>query len=233
MDNSSVVYWALFVEPNKFAERALLTEEPKRLISDLKDVYNPESGVFRCPAIKNKHMNTFVYKLPYEVVVSTMGGSGFYTKHDNTVQRISMYKEASSFEIKYQLIFYSFEDIILSTSPTFFHQTSYSSMGHIPSGEFNIARWFRPFAPNISMFPNCHIFKADKGEPLVYFNFLTEKRVTLKQFFITDLLFNVALDIGGHKGFIPYQPLQDLYDRASKSKIHKVIKKEILNNLLD
>lgn len=233
MNNSSIVYWGLFVEPNKFAERALLTEEPKRLIADLKDIYNQESFAFRCPSIKDKHLNTFVYKLPFDVTVSTMGGTGFYTQHDNVLQRISMYKEASSFEIRYQLIFYSFDDLIFETSPAYFHQTSYSSLGHLPSGSFNIGKWFRPFAPNVSMFPNVDVFRAVRGEPLCYFNFITDKKIVLKQFYMNEFLMNTASNFVEHKNFKPFEPLQDLYNKASKAKIHKVIKKEILNNLLD
>jgi hypothetical protein len=233
MSDSSIVYWALFVEPNKFAERALLTEPPKQVMSDLKHIYNPNSGVFRCPSVKEKHLNTFVYKLPFEVTVSTMGGTGFYSQYDNVTPRPPMYKEGFSFDINYQLIFYSFEDLMLQTSPPYFHQTSYSSLGHIPSGQFNIGKWFRPSAPNVSVFPKIDVFKAIKDDPLIYYNFVTDKRVVLKQFFLTDLLLNIALDSVDHKQFIPNQPLQDLYNRVTKGKVNKVIQKEILDNLLD
>jgi hypothetical protein len=115
----------------------------------------------------------------------------------------------------------------------YFHQTSYSSLGHIPSGQFNIGKWFRPSAPNVSVFPKIDVFKAIKGDALIYYNFATNKRVILKQFFVTDLLFNIALDSVDHKQFIPNQPLQDLYNRVTKGKINKVIQKDILSNLLD
>lgn len=233
MNNSITVYWGLYVDPLQFAERALITKEPIRLLTDLKDIYNPDSHIFLCPSVRNKHQNTFVYKLPFDVKVSTMNGTTFVSEHPNVTQRISMYKDAFAFDIDYQIIFFCFEDLEMQTSPAYFHQTSYSSLGHIPSGQFNIGKWYRPSAPNISMFPNMNIFKADRDEALVYYHFLTEKKVILKQFFVNDLLLHIGLNNVDHKKYVQNQSLKEIYARAKQGKINKVIQKEILNNLLD
>lgn len=231
--DTTTVYWGLFVRPNEFAERALLTKEPTRVISDLKDIYNPESQVFACPAVRDKHKNTFVYKLPFDVSVSNSKDAGYQSKYPNTTQRESMYKDGFSFDIWYHLIFYSFEELLIQTSPAYLHQNPWSALGHAPSGSFNIGRWFRPSAPNISVYPHIESIELKKGDALIYYNFATDKHVVLKQLFVTDLLFDTATGLAGHKFVVPNQPLDLLYDKFEGGKIDNLVQKEILENLLD
>lgn len=227
------VYWAIFTEPNKFAEKALLSYPPVNLIEDLKDIYAKESGVFSCPAVFNKHKNTFVYRSPFDISVTTMGGQGFYSSYDNVSQRSPMYKNGFSFDIDCQIIFYSFDDLEMQTSPPYFHQTSYSYFGHSPSGQFNISKWFRPSSPNISCFSGSTFFKLNKGEPIMYYYFLNNKKINLKQFVMTEKLFDIALASVNHKKFSLRQDLESLYKKFENAKFKKIIKEEILNNLLD
>ena len=229
--DTTTVYWGLFVRPDEFANRALLTKPPVRVISDLKDIYNPESKAFSCPAVRNKHKNTFVYKLPFDVSVSVRDGV-YQSKHLNTGQRQSMYKGGFSFDIDYQLIFYSFEELLLETSPPYMHQSPWTALGHTPSGSFNIGRWFRPSAPNISVYPNIESIELNQSDPLIYYNFVTDKQVVLQQFFVTDYLFDIAMNLVNHKLVVPNEPLDSLYDKFEDGKIDTLVQREILDNLL-
>jgi hypothetical protein len=121
----------------------------------------------------------------------------------------------------------------MQTTPPYFHQTSYSQLGHAPSGQFNIGKWFRPSSPNISTFPWITFFNARAGEPILYYHFLTEKRVTLKQFLLTENLINIIDASVNLKLKIPNQSLENLYERFKKSKIKNIIKKEILENIIN
>jgi hypothetical protein len=143
-----------------------------------------------------------------------------------------MYKDGFSFDIDYQLIFYSFEDLLLETSPPYLHQSPWTALGHSPSGSFNIGKWFRPSAPNISVYPNIDTIELNQSDPLIYYNFVTDKQVILQQFFVTDFLFDIAMNLVNHKLVVPNEPLDSLYYKFEDSQTDTVVKREILQNLL-
>ena len=228
------IYWASQVPPSKFAERALFNVEPTRLINDIASIYNKESRVFACPAFTDRYKNTFVLKFPFDVNISTFGNTDFLTKSPFVSKRHNpMYINGTTFDYSFDHIFYSFEDQLLESTPPYFHQTTYSQLGHVSSGAFDINRWFRPISPNISLYPNVPIFKASANEPLLYLNFPNQKTVTLKRFMLSDLLMDSATECIRHKAYFPKQSLDSLYKRFTKGNLSKVIQKEILANLLD
>lgn len=227
------VYWAIVAKTDEFAEKALLVEEPVNLINDLSSIYNKESKVFSCPSVKNKHKNTFVYKLPFDIDASSLGGETLFSSSNNISQRKPMYENSISFDIDSQIVFFCFEELEMQTTPPYFHQTSYSQLGHSPSGQFNIGNWFRPSSPNISTYPGITFFKASAGEPIIYYHFITDKKVVLKQFLLSERLMNIMNASVNLKIKIPNQSLEALYNRFKKSKLKNIIKQEITDNLLD
>jgi hypothetical protein len=223
------VYWGIFDKDLSF-NRGF-----ESLIKDISSAQNqhPENNYIACPAIRDKHKNTFFSRIPCDV-------NFFYQDNDyhtNIPEKIAvrqgLYENSHSFDLLFNTIFYSETPQMMEVSPAFLHNTSYSKYGHVPSGSFDIGQWFRPSIPNFQLWSGENSFYAKKDEPHMYFNFPNKNKVKLREFYVTDKLFDIALENVMYKQKNPKQNLQSLYKMFNKSLEKKTIMQEINKNLIE
>jgi hypothetical protein len=234
-----VVYWANFGSLKKLQRTNLITEPPVRIMQTFhKEYSNPinNNSYKACSGAKNLYQNTFVIKNPFDVDAKILG------QHPNAVVqeplslitlRDPTYQNAHSFDYDYYWVFFSEESVEMVLTPPYMHNTKASEYGIVASGSFDISKWLRNINACYNMHQGVNEFKADRGEPLFYVDFKTKKRVVLKQFDLTPDLHDLAFAAAELKTFFPFESLETLYDRFTRSNRHKKVMKEINKNLLD
>ena len=225
---TQTIYWAAFNQdptPDSLKLKSLL-----RHIASNQSNYIGMNHV-ACPAIRSKHANTFYGVFPYDLQV-TFNGQMITNQPDDVAQRDGLYENSFAFNWRYNRIFFSPVPQIMETSPAFLHQNSYSQYGHAPSGAFDIGRWFRPSAPSFQLWSGVTQFKALQGEAHLYFNFPNKEKIELRQFEMTDLLYDISSASVAHKEIVGKQNLQSLYNRFTRSGLNKKIMSEVQANLL-
>jgi hypothetical protein len=225
-----VVYWGVFSD---YAKNSLFDLEPKSLIKDLAESQKnfKDYNYVACPAIRDKHKNTFVTYFPYDLKVEFTDTQCLTNRPNEIVLRDGLYKDSYSFNFEIERIFYCEESQLMETSPAFLHNTSYSNSGHAPSGSFDIGKWFRQSSPNFQLWPGVTSFKAMANEPHMYFNFPDKNNIILKKFYVSDKLKEFAFANISMKNYIPKQNLNSLYSRFIKSNQKSIILNEINKNL--
>lgn len=234
-----VVYWANFGSLDRLQRTNLIAEPPVRIMQ----TFHQESGNLTdsasykaCSGAKNLFQNTFVLKSPFDVDAKIVG------QHPNVmvqepyqlvVMRNPTYMNAHSLEYDYRWIFFSEESVEMVQTPPYMHKTQASDYGVLTSGSYDISQWFRSIAPTYNLHQGIDEFKVQKDEPLFYVDFRTKKRVVLKQFELTPDLHSLAFAAAELKQFFPFESLETLYNRFTRSNRHKKVMQEIRKNLLD
>lgn len=224
---TQTIYWAAF------NQEPTLDLELKSLVRHIANTQSNHIGSNQvaCPAIRDKHSNTFYSTFPYDLKV--IFEDKLITNKPKVIeQRTGLYENSYAFNWHYNRIFFSPIPQIMETSPAFLHQTSYTQYGHAPSGAFDIGRWFRPSAPTFQLWSGVNEFKALKYEAHLYFNFPSENNIELKEFKMTDFLYKISSASVSHKQLISKQNLHSLYARFSQSGLSRKITTEIEANLL-
>jgi hypothetical protein len=118
------------------------------------------------------------------------------------------------------------------TAP-YFHKTEYMNYGSVIPGNFDIGQWFRPYNFELQMWENSGELNIKKDEPLFYVEFLTDKKIILKEFVFTPLL-NTYMQscVNSTSVFGLGQSLQDRYNRFKSSRLKEKIIAEIKKNLV-
>lgn len=208
--------------------------EPKPLLADIakRQSEHQEDGYVACPAIKQKHMNTFFTTIPYNFSVQFKDGQMYSTYPETVFPRVGLYENSYSFNWEMNRIFFSETPQFMDVTPAYLHPSFHTQFGHAPSGGFDISKWFRPSAPNFQLWSNVTEFHAVKGDAHLYINFPNEERVVLKQFIMTDKLNEIQNADLNHKAFLPKQNLNSVYSRFVRNGLPKIIMKEIKANLI-
>jgi len=229
MGKTKIVYWGVF---DNYAQTSLFDLEPKSLIKDFSESQKnlKDNNYVACPAFREKHRNTFMSYIPYDLAFGYKDGV-YHRNRDQITLRDGLYDNSHAFDLNLLRIFYSEDPQILEVSPAYLHKTSYYSMGHPASGAFDIGKWFRPSAPNFQLWSGVTEFSALEGEPHMYFNFPNKNTVQLKQFYVSDKLREISDGNVSFKLYLPKQNFNSLYSRFLKSNQKKIIIEEIKKNL--
>jgi hypothetical protein len=233
--NELVVYWANFGLLDRLQRTNLFVEPPVRIMQTFHKEINYDSASVSyksCTAAKNLFQNTFVIKSPFDVNAKIIDNV-VYEKNQLVSLRKPTYENIHSIEYDFSWIFFSEESVEIVQTPPYMHNTSISKYGIVPSGSFDISKWLRPINATLHLHKDVDEFKINKDEPLFYLDFKTKKKVVLKQFDLTLDLHNLANASGELKQFFPFEPLETLYNRFTRSNRHKKVMQEIRKNLLD
>jgi hypothetical protein len=183
-----------------------------------------------CPAIRNRHTNTFFTSIPYKLQVDFKEGK-FLSTDRMVSPRPGLYESSFAFDWPIGRIFFSDISQILEVSPAYLHETSYSQFGHAPSGSFDIGSWFRPSWPTFQLWPGKKNFSAQKGEAHLYFNFPSKNKIILKEFTMSPKLYEIMYECVNYKQIKPNQNLPNIYQMFKEKGLNNIISKEIKNNL--
>lgn len=235
-EETVTVYWALMTAPDKQTSMNLMWEPPTPLSKILPRGSKTKNANYRvCPAGHNIWANTFAIIHP---TTSSAEASGSLDSPEISMTHSYWMGQPYSLEDSYRLeydfswIFFSEESLTMQQLPPFLHNTSDRDGGRIAAGSFDISRWFRAINITYMLWPNKNKITVTKDEPAMYIQFLTDKKVVLKQFEMNEELRQITREAIFHKIYFPYETLNTLYNRFTRSNRHKrvlqLIKQAIL-----
>ena len=236
MKDEVVVYWSLLTNLDRQTLLNLLVEPPKPLYKTIgPGPAGRTDGNYRmCGAAGNVFNTTFVLTNPHDTEVELSGpvedpqinGEEIWEKRANAMQD----RYAVDYDMRW--VFFCEEPLTMKVITQYMHNTSFLESAHVATGQFDISRWFRGINPCFILWKDKNKVVVKKDEPLMYVEFLTEKRIVLKQFELTQELNDIASQVGTITKFIKMEPLSSLYDRFTRTNRGKRVIKLIKENLL-
>jgi hypothetical protein len=241
------VYWTpseVFISENTFT---LLDSIPKSVMSDIQKRRNVSkkgkpnwspTDYQSCTALHTLTKNLFFVTAPLDTVVEldNEGNIISVTPESHRVfftERLSSIEDAFSVDFFRSYFLFCEETLEVSITPPYMHENSQSQEGFISAIKFDISKWFRPFVFIYQLWPNKTKLTFKAGEPIAYLHFNTDKKVIFKQFKLTEEILNVSNACLEHKKFVPFEPMNKLYERFTGTNLYTRLLKEIKNNLID
>jgi hypothetical protein len=231
--NKITVYWTYMSLPSRISRTNLLFDIPRPLLSTLPK--DGQDSSRRCYATQDFFKNTFVitHPLNFDVTIhGTYPNMGVMPDNGILLPRASIYENTVSVTYDYGWLFFCEESIKIAQYPPFMHNTETSKHASMPAGSYDISKWFRPILPTYTLWEGNNTFKAKVGEPMMYVNFETDKKVKLQQFELTEEIFNLSQACENFKEVKPFTPLDELYKRFTVGKRDKRLLRLIKENIL-
>jgi hypothetical protein len=243
MSNDAVtVYWAPFATQETIHKINLLQSPPKHIWKTFPKKNGNEKingwGNYRgCKSSLELFKNTYVLFTPQTSTITFTGDTTSPELHSDTIN--SWYKRGSSFlntyaaDYDFGWVFFADQPLKARFTNPFMHNTESNKHGYFTSGAFDIGRWFRPINLVYHLWENNNTLKVVAGEPAVYVEFDTDKPVVLKQFDLTEEIFQISTQAIGFLRWVRNESLSQRYARFTGSKRDKKLLKLIRENLLE
>jgi hypothetical protein len=237
------VYWAAdFIDKDN--DWSMMYPKPKTLFSELmsKRVNSGDkASMFSCPAVSTKFKKTLVLKNTINCKYD------FDTTDNNNIikpitdeyiyasfRRIPALSDGPLIEFSLGYIFFADQPLEIEMSAPTFHEPRYMKYGTVVPGGFDIGQWFRAVNFEIQTWKNKGEFVLEDGEPLMYVNFKTDKKIRLHRFNHSDATINYTKsNTTSQILFGPGQGLLNRYKRFNSAGLREKILTEIKKNLID
>jgi hypothetical protein len=243
-DNVTIYYAAVprstgYLEYLHYQTPHLLSNEyAKKIIKGR----GPFSSMFSCPASAAKLKRTLVYNSPvsmsfkYDVDIENDKKEIYDQSGDKMgidYVRDPMFDFGPTLCLTLGYIFFADEPVEASFTAPYFHKAKYMNYGSVIPGNFDIGQWFRPYNFEVQMWNNSGDFYLEKDEPLFYVEFLTDKKITFKEFEVTPLLYSYMNScINSTEIYGLGQTLKSRYSQFKNVRLKDKILTEINKNLI-
>lgn len=246
--NSINVYWAPHStgNDNGVGNWNMLYEDPETVLKswtkfDIKD--GKEDSFIKCPAFQNLAKNTYVFNFPIDSSYSYNAQSNLQHKIEVlptskhfvalSVPRDQTMTTGPSIEMSLRLHMFAEEPLEVMLTGPYLHKAEYMKSGFLTSGQFDIGQWFRTLNAEIQLYGQEGEITFKKGEPLLYVKFLTDKKINLKRFMLTEELDTYSRKTINAKHVFGYRmSLNDSYNIFNRSRTRDIILKKIKENLI-
>lgn len=238
------VYWSVYknfkvdycVPMAHYLEPSNLFEE--RAAANL-NVSSKKEDFRYCPAYKEAIKNTFILKFPFDYFIQ-FSEDGKIKNHsydrrflDTMVLHRSNIPISCSFALNY--IFFCEQSLEMQMTGAHFSVNDFVNKTMIIPGKFDIGKWFRNLDCAFIMKGNNRTLNINRGDDYCYVNFLTDEKVTLKKFYMSNTIMELSNSLLNYRNYQKrsFLPLIDRYNTYKNSKFSKLIFSEIQNNLMD
>lgn len=237
-----VVYWSPYYSKDTSNENwNILYSEPVQLYKELNDrreTSTPaKSNILSCPASSTRFKNTYIFKNTLTTHYLFKNGESLSQNKNYinmSIVRPPSIKNNLMVALRMNWVFFTDEDsLTMHLNPPYFNKYSYSDYGVLCSGGFDIGKWFRPIALEFNLWDNVKEFKVLDEEPLFYVEFITDRPVILKRFYMSDEVRSfVTASTISVKTMGEWLPLKKRYEQFKRTKSKEIILKEIKSNLI-
>lgn len=238
------VYWAS-ANFGQDIDWQLMMEEPLPLRKDIFDNRNRSNKsrgtLLKCPAVTSVINNTLVWRAPKNtsVDVSIENGSIELNRRYNNGDMFDWYPEHQPsiknnvlITFDYHIIFFADQDVEVLFSAPYFSKAPHLQYGATLPGRFNVGSWFRPYNAEMNLWDgNTHI-EFKENEPIAYFTFLTDEKINVQQFRMTDELRKISYSMTSAGTWMPNKTLQERYHTFRQRKMRGMILDKIKSNLV-
>jgi hypothetical protein len=237
--DTTTVYWTAKTDPERQTYVQLLWGPPVPLSKIMPEGNglgrsdNYKSCAALTPMLKNTY--AFIHPLTHSVSLSGNVASPIINADlDVWLKRQSPLKNCYGIDYDFGWLFFSEESVQIKMTPTYFHNTSVSKTAYVASGSYDISKWFRMITPTYILWEGQSTLTLTEGEPAFYFEFLTNKKVILKQFECTEELRSLSNQVVYASNLTMTQKsLEYRYKRFFQTNRHKRVLKLIKDNLLE
>jgi hypothetical protein len=242
MDKDTVVvYWAPATAEGRETRTNLMWGAPTKLLNVMPKNHPdmsqaPGAKYLSCSGAKQFFNNTFTFLHPKDCTVTFSGSPldpTFDASWDGFIGKTSAMGESYTIDYDFGWLFFSEESVQVRVTPAYLHNTSDQKTGFIAAGSYDISKWFRAINLNYILWEGQDTLEITKDEPAFYFEFLTDKKIVLKQFEPTPEIVSMGRQCVDYKFFFPFVPLKSLYEKFIGTNRHKRLLKLIKENLLD
>jgi hypothetical protein len=234
------IYWSPFYPSEQYPSVQLMYESPDSLFEDLLPRRNKESirdNWFGCHAFLASVKNTFILRVPFSVAFALDDGLGIVPigrleeNHKFVDVKEKSVKNAYTFAVRGNWIFWSEEPIVMTTSPAYYHKPVFD--GYYVGGSFDIGKWFRPVEGAIQLNETVNTVDLKRNDPIAYVKFDTVEQVELKRFYMTKEIEEIAWGCIKYKHYESRRSLTFMYDKFKKRNLSKVITRLIKENVVN
>jgi hypothetical protein len=209
-----------------------------KLFSDYVHKQNKENSqsFLACPAVSN-HLKKILVVNSLKDSKHDIESNNVVSNNDNSYDlknvRPKSIQDGFTFEYQTPIIFFADQPLdAIFTSP-YFHKAGYTEYASLIPGKWNVGQWFRPFNFEVQFWNEDSKIVIKDGEPLFYVNFLTDKKIIMKEFKQNEKLDYYSQSLTKTTPILKGKGLQGRYNLFNKNNIKSKILKEINDNLLD
>ena len=236
------VYYSASVPPDLYGNDFMLYQEPDSLYKELlanKNKENTYNNYMDCPAFLKSVQNTFVVRCPWTSKLTVDYSNGTFVNEQGQRDEIAEHftpkptsRTNPMFNVYHNFLFFCEDDLEITTSPAFLHNTEFQSNCTYIPGTFNIAKWFRPIEGAFEMKHRFQTLDIAMGDPLYYIKFNTTDSIKLVRFDLTPELWNMTQGCVNHKKYQPNKSLTYLYKLFFHSGRQRQVLKKIRENII-
>jgi hypothetical protein len=242
-----IVYWAPEAVAEREHQQILLDMELRPVLADIqkrrvKNIFtmstshDPYSNGYQmCSALHEMVDNMYYIKAPFDVDVS-FSEDGFINNDQVKANwfktRMSSIEGGKSADFDYAYMLFSEENLEVSLTPPYLHQTSQPEYGFVCAVKWDISSWFRSHILIYQLWEGKNRIYFKKDEPLAYLTFHTDRPIIFKEYKITQEILNIMDGCLGHKHIIPFETMKTLYKKFTQTSMKKRLIAEIKNNLV-
>lgn len=238
------VFWAPAPFNSEQEQWNIHYQEPRLVYSIFRSQKNPHFT--KCPATRDHGKKLFR-------VDSTFTDINNFD--DDFLKKVSMYKNGSYFsadgllsfrkeretsiagyiDIVYNMgwYFWTPESTLAKFTAPYFPSYTPADGALLAPGQFDIGRWFRPWNLDYHIPLETKQFKILENQPLFFVEFLTDKPIIFKRFILTPELSELGKEMSQQSNRLPKMSLLERYEMASKSKLMKLVEKNIRMSVVE
>lgn len=240
------VYWAT-ANDGFDLDWQIMMEEPSSLRKEMFDSRNKSNKTrntfLKCPASTSVINNIFVWKSPkdtsvdLEIINDEIQLNKYENDNDSDIFKWTVEHQPTLgwnllVTLKHHIIFFAEEDVDVLFSAPYFSHAPHLQYGAVVPGKFNVGAWFRPFNAEMNLWHGQTHMEFKENEPIAYFTFLTDRKINLKRFRMTEKTRGIARANATSGTWLPYKSLQERYQIFKSRGLRNVILKDIKENLV-
>jgi hypothetical protein len=245
------VYWSPFPFTKESSQWNMLYREPEPVLSDFKldrkKINKNISNFWKCPMFMETLSKVYQVKnnldldssLPMDEIIKKQdsGESNFSInggKISLICPRVSSLNSYVNLNLNMTWLMFADEPVNVKISAPYFPTVTVGDGVLVAPGEFDIGTWYRPFNYDMHIPITTKELHFKKDDPLLFFEFMTDKKIVFKRYSMTNHLNELAkecIDYAVRYGF--NIKMIDKYNMFKQSQMREIILKEIKNNLID
>jgi len=240
------VYWGPAERLPYGNRNSMLHRKPESLLSFIHGEKTPASQQQRCPAMKARLDNVYVFKAavddefdidPNQIKEYKDQEENFIydTKSKAGVAHIRPTNLKGYYNISYLVtwLFFASEPVMVKFTAPYYPAFSPIEGALLATGEFDIGKWLRPVALDYHVPNDVNHFAVKEGDPLMFVEFMTDKKIEFKKITPDDLLHSYSAEhVKSPKMHGENLPLEKRYEIADEADMPKMILSHIEKNLV-
>jgi hypothetical protein len=243
-----IVYWSPFPFTKETSQWNMLYRQPESLLSNLRLNRKKTDSIsfWSCPVFIDTIKKTYQiknnfdmdYVLPIDEIIENQEKTEQFDINIGPVSLRAERKPSLENHINLSLniswIMFADEPVEVKLTAPYFPPVTPGEGVMLAPGQFDIGSWYRPLNIDYHIPITTTELKFKKNDPLLYLEFLTDKKIVFKQYNFTKYLRELAQEcIGYHTRYGKNIPLLEKYYVFKQSRMRELILKEIQNNLID